>query len=103
MSDERYDVVVVGAGQAGLAIGHFLAEQGRRFVILEAADSVGSAWRSRWDSLLLFTPRRYDALPGSPFPATRTGTRRATRWSPTSSGTRRTSGCRSSSRARSAR
>ncbi len=42
MSDERYDFVVVGAGQAGLAIGHFLAAQGRRFVILDAADSVGA-------------------------------------------------------------
>ena len=68
MTDERYDVVVIGAGQAGLAIGHFLGEQGRRFMILEAADSVGSAWRSRWDSLVLFTPRRYDALPGLAFP-----------------------------------
>ena len=68
MNDERYDVVVIGAGQAGLAIGHFLAKQGKRFVILEAADSVGSAWRSRWDSLVLFTPRRYDALPGLAFP-----------------------------------
>lgn len=65
---DRYDVVVVGAGQAGLAIGHFLAEQGRRFVILEAAASVGSAWRNRWDSLVLFTPRRYDGLPGLAFP-----------------------------------
>jgi putative flavoprotein involved in K+ transport len=65
---DRFDVVVIGAGQAGLAIGHFLAEQGRRFVIVEAADSIGSAWRSRWDSLLLFTPRRYDALPGLVFP-----------------------------------
>jgi putative flavoprotein involved in K+ transport len=68
MNDERYDVVVIGAGQAGLAIGHFLGKQGRRFTILEAADSVGSAWRSRWDSLVLFTPRRYDALPGLAFP-----------------------------------
>ena len=68
MTDERYDVVVIGAGQAGLAIGHFLGKQGRRFVILEAADSVASAWRSRWDSLVLFTPRRYDALPGLAFP-----------------------------------
>lgn len=66
--DERFDVAVIGAGQAGLAIGHHLAEQGRKFVIVEAADSVGSAWRSRWDSLLLFTPRRYDALPGLAFP-----------------------------------
>ena len=76
--NERYDVAVIGAGQAGLAIGHFLARQGRRFVILEAADTVGSAWRSRWDSLVLFTPRRYDALPGSSFRATRTAIRRAT-------------------------
>jgi putative flavoprotein involved in K+ transport len=68
MKDMRYDVAVVGAGQAGLAIGHALAEQGKRFVILEAADSVGSAWRNRWDSLVLFTARRYDALPGLAFP-----------------------------------
>jgi putative flavoprotein involved in K+ transport len=68
MNDERYDVVVIGAGQAGLAIGHLLGRQGRRFVIVEAADSVGSAWRSRWDSLVLFTPRRYDTLPGLAFP-----------------------------------
>jgi putative flavoprotein involved in K+ transport len=64
----RYDVVVIGAGQAGLAMGHALAEQTEWFVILEAADSVGSAWRDRWDSLVLFTPRRYDALPGLAFP-----------------------------------
>jgi putative flavoprotein involved in K+ transport len=64
----RYDVVVIGAGQAGLAIGYFLAKAGRRFVIVERADSVGSAWRSRWDSLTLFTSRRYDSLPGLAFP-----------------------------------
>ena len=64
----RYDVAVIGAGQAGLAIGYFLAEQGRRFTILEASDSIGAAWRDRWDSLVLFTPRRYDSLPGLPFP-----------------------------------
>jgi putative flavoprotein involved in K+ transport len=62
------DVVVIGAGQAGLAIGHFLARQGKRFVIVDGADSIGAAWRNRWDSLLLFTPRRYDALPGLAFP-----------------------------------
>jgi putative flavoprotein involved in K+ transport len=65
---DRLEVVVVGAGQAGLAIGFFLARQGRRFAILEAAGSVGAAWRDRWDSLALFTPRRYDALPGMGFP-----------------------------------
>ena len=68
MNEMRYDVAVVGAGQAGLAIGRALAEQGKRFVILEAADSVGAAWRNRWDSLTLFTPTHYDALPGMPFP-----------------------------------
>jgi putative flavoprotein involved in K+ transport len=65
---EQVDVVVVGGGQAGLAIGYHLARQGRRFVILEAADSVGAAWRTRWESLLLFTPRRYSALAGLVFP-----------------------------------
>jgi putative flavoprotein involved in K+ transport len=65
---ERFEVIVIGAGQAGLAIGYFLARAGRRFVILEGADSVGSAWRSRWESLTLFTPRRYDNLPGLDFP-----------------------------------
>jgi putative flavoprotein involved in K+ transport len=67
MSD-RFDVIVVGGGQAGLAMGSFLREQQRRFAILEAADAPGAAWRSRWDSLRLFTPARYDSLPGRPFP-----------------------------------
>ena len=67
-SDRRVDVVVIGSGQAGLAIGYFLARQGRRFVVLEAADTIGAAWRSRWNSLVLFTPRRYDSLLGLPFP-----------------------------------
>jgi len=61
-------VAVIGGGQAGLAIGYFLRRQGRRFVILERAGSIGSAWRERWESLTLFTPRRYSALPGLPFP-----------------------------------
>jgi cation diffusion facilitator CzcD-associated flavoprotein CzcO len=65
---EHYEVVVVGAGQAGLAIGYFLARQGRRFVILDRAGSVGAAWRERWESLTLFTPRRYNSLSGLPFP-----------------------------------
>jgi putative flavoprotein involved in K+ transport len=67
-TSRSFDVVVIGAGQAGLAIGYFLARQGRRFLILDAADSVGSAWSGRWDSLRLFTPRRYDSLPGLAFP-----------------------------------
>lgn len=66
-TDDR-EVVVVGGGQAGLAIGYFLARQGRDFVILEAADEPAAAWRTRWDSLKLFTPVRYSSLPGLPFP-----------------------------------
>jgi putative flavoprotein involved in K+ transport len=66
-SREHFDVVVVGGGQAGLAMGYFLARHGRRFVILEAADTIGAAWHSRWDSLVLFTPRRYSALAGLAF------------------------------------
>ena len=64
----HYDVAVIGAGQAGLTMGYELAQQNRRFVILDTADSVGAAWRTRWDSLTLFTPRRYDSLPGLEFP-----------------------------------
>ncbi len=62
------EVVVIGGGQAGLAIGYFLAQQGRRFAILEAAGEPAAAWRTRWDSLKLFTPVRYDSLPGLTFP-----------------------------------
>jgi putative flavoprotein involved in K+ transport len=64
----RFEVIVIGAGQAGLAMGYLLAQQGRRFVILDTASSIGAAWRARWDSLTLFTPRRYDSLPGLEFP-----------------------------------
>jgi putative flavoprotein involved in K+ transport len=62
------EVIVIGGGQAGLAIGYFLARQGRNFAILEAADEPAAAWRARWDSLKLFTPARYSSLPGLPFP-----------------------------------
>ncbi len=49
-------------------MGHFLKRHGRRYVILERAGEIVPAWRERWDSLTLFTPRRYSALPGLPFP-----------------------------------
>lgn len=68
---ERFDVVVVGAGQAGLATGYYLARAGVRFVILDAEARVGDSWRKRWDSLRLFTPAALDGLVGMPFPAPR--------------------------------
>jgi putative flavoprotein involved in K+ transport len=66
---ERLDVVVIGGGQAGLAIAWHLARQGLRFAVLDASPQLGHVWRGRWDSLTLFTPAQYDALPGLPFPA----------------------------------
>jgi putative flavoprotein involved in K+ transport len=66
---ERYDTIVVGAGQAGLATGYYLAERGADFVILDAAARVGDSWRKRWDSLRLFTTAARSSLPGMPFPA----------------------------------
>jgi putative flavoprotein involved in K+ transport len=65
----RFEVLVVGGGQAGLALGYHLARQGRNFAILDASPRVGDAWRNRWDSLTLFTPARYSSLPGMAFPA----------------------------------
>ena len=65
---ERREVLVVGGGQAGLAVGYFLARRNRDFLILEAAHTPAAAWRERWDSLKLFTSARYDALPGLAFP-----------------------------------
>jgi putative flavoprotein involved in K+ transport len=66
---ERFDTIVIGGAQAGLAAGYHLARRGVDFVILDASERVGDSWRNRWDSLRLFTPARYDGLPGMPFPA----------------------------------
>jgi putative flavoprotein involved in K+ transport len=66
---ESFDVVVIGAGQAGLSVGYHLARQGLRFVIVDGNERVGDSWRHRWDSLHLFTPARFNGLDGMPFPA----------------------------------
>ncbi len=66
---ERFETVIIGGGQAGLSVGYHLAKRDRPFVILDANERVGDAWRKRWDSLRLFTPARYSGLPGMPFPA----------------------------------
>ena len=66
---ERFGTVVIGGGQAGLAVGHHLAAADADFVILTDEARIGDNWRKRWDSLRLFTPARYSGLPGMPFPA----------------------------------
>jgi putative flavoprotein involved in K+ transport len=69
---ERIETIVVGGGQSGLAMGYHLARRGLPFVIVDAHPRIGDAWRTRWDSLKLFTPAGYDGLPGMRFPAPRT-------------------------------
>jgi putative flavoprotein involved in K+ transport len=68
---ETFKTVIVGGGQAGIATGYHLAKQGHSFVILDAGERVGDAWRGRWDSLRLYSPAAYDGLPGMRFPAPR--------------------------------
>jgi putative flavoprotein involved in K+ transport len=69
-SVETFDTIIIGGGQAGLSIGYHLKRRGGSFVILDANEQIGGSWRTRtWDSLRLFTPARYDGLPGWPFPA----------------------------------
>lgn len=65
---ERVHTIVIGGGQAGLSVGYHLAKQRINFLILDANNKIGNAWRNRWDSLRLFTPARYVELPGMRFP-----------------------------------
>lgn len=68
-TSETVETVIVGGGAAGLATGYHLTRCGRPFVILDAHDRIGDSWRTRWDSLRLFTPAKYSGLPGWPMPA----------------------------------
>ena len=68
MRTEHYECVVIGAGQAGLAAGYWLARQDIDFLIVDANPRLGDVWRNRWDSLQLFTPAKYSGLPGMSFP-----------------------------------
>ena len=71
MNDRHVGTVVIGGSQAGLAVGYHLKQRGLPFVILDENHRIGDAWRTRWDSLRLFTPGRYNNLPGMPFPGSR--------------------------------
>jgi putative flavoprotein involved in K+ transport len=68
---EYVHTVIIGAGQAGLAVAYQLAQRDVPFVVLEANQRIGDNWRKRWDSLRLFTAARYDGIAGMPFPAPR--------------------------------
>ena len=61
---EHFETVIIGGGQAGLATGYHLAQRNRSFVILEANDRVGDNWRRHYDSLRLYSPAKFNALPG---------------------------------------
>jgi len=69
VNTDAYETIVIGGGQAGLSVGYHLAQRNRKFVILDENERVGDAWRRRWDSLRLFTPARFNGLPGMPFEA----------------------------------
>jgi len=66
---ESFKVIVIGAGQAGLSVGYYLAKNNIRFLILDANERVGDSWRKRWNSLRLFTPAKFSGLAGMPFPS----------------------------------
>jgi putative flavoprotein involved in K+ transport len=65
---EQIDVIVIGAGQAGLSIGYHLAQSQLSYLIIGSEQRIGDIWRQRYDSLVLFTPRAYSSLPGRTMP-----------------------------------
>ena len=67
----HHQAIVIGGGQAGLAVGHLLKDKVLDLVILDSERETGDQWRRRWDTLRLFTPARHDGLPDYPFPAER--------------------------------
>ncbi|WP_203247678.1 flavin-containing monooxygenase [Sporosarcina beigongshangi] len=60
----QYEAIVIGAGQAGLAMGYYLKQSNKRFLIIDKGQALGEVWKNRYDSLKLFTPRMYSSLPG---------------------------------------
>jgi len=67
-TQERTDTRVIGGGQAGLAVGYHLSRAGVPFLIVDGNERTGDSWRHRWDSLKLFTPNRFNSLPGLQIP-----------------------------------
>lgn len=71
MNTQHVETLIVGAGQAGLATGYHLRRRGRPFLIVDGNQRIGDNWREQWDTLRLYTPAKYDGLPGLPFPTAR--------------------------------
>jgi putative flavoprotein involved in K+ transport len=71
MNSQHVETLIIGAGQAGLATGYQLMRRGRSFLIVDGNNRIGDNWRQHWDTLRLYTPAKYDGLPGLPFPAAR--------------------------------
>ena len=71
MNTQHIETLIIGAGQAGLATGYHLSRRGRPVLIVDANARIGDNWRQQWDTLRLYTPAKYDGLPGLPFPAAR--------------------------------
>jgi putative flavoprotein involved in K+ transport len=71
MSTQHVETLIIGAGQAGLTTGYHLRRRNRSFLIVDSNQRIGDNWRQQWDTLRLYTPAKYDSLPGLPFPAAR--------------------------------
>lgn len=69
MAHDDVETLIIGAGQAGLAIAYHLQRAGREVLVVDAQERVGDGWRQQWDTLKLYSPARYDGLPGMAFPA----------------------------------
>ena len=69
MTTQHIETLIIGAGQAGLSTGYHLQQLGRPFLIVDGHERIGDNWRHQWDTLKLYSPAKYDGLPGLPFPA----------------------------------
>src|SRR5262245_50788171 len=70
-SSQHVETLIIGAGQAGLSTAYHLKRRGLTCLVVDRNERIGDNWREQWDTLRLFTPAKYDGLPGMPFPAAR--------------------------------